>query len=66
MHGKVGSPHVLELGLDLLFGRIDDDRGALAEDELLDDDEPSLAKTLFWGRFFRESRAYAPAQGLIM
>ncbi len=39
MHRQVGPRDVLELGLDLLLGRIDDDTRPFAEDELLDFDE---------------------------
>ena len=40
MHRQIASPDTLELGLDLLFGRVEDDRTALAENEFLDLDEP--------------------------
>ena len=46
VHRQVGTPDVLELGLDPLLGWIDDDTGALAEDEFLDLDEaeqPAMA-----------------------
>jgi len=43
VHGQIGAFHIVKFGLDFLLGRVHDDRGALAKDQLLDLDEAKQA-----------------------